>query len=64
MQVAYSTIVCPITATLIPYAAYINLSGDYSTISVIASAIVKPTDYGTHTFTLTVNSAYFAGTVA
>ena len=64
VQIAHSAIVCPITATLTPSAAYISLSADYTTISVVASLIVKPTDYGTHTFTLTVNSSNFSGTVA
>jgi hypothetical protein len=55
--------VCPIIANLNPSATYISLSNDYSTISVNAAAIIQPTDFGTHSFTLTVNSANFAGPV-
>ena len=62
VEVANSTIVCPITATLTPTAAYISLSGN--TISVNAGSIVKPTDYGTYTFTVTVVSSNFPGSVA
>jgi hypothetical protein len=54
--------VCPITATLIPYKAYITLSGDFTTISVNASQIAV-SDFGTNTFTLAVNSANFAASV-
>jgi hypothetical protein len=63
VQVAHPIIVCPIIATLNPSATYISLSNDYSTISVNAAAIIQPTDFGTHSFTLTVNSANFAGPV-
>ena len=64
VEVAQPSIVCPITATLTPAAAYISLSGDYQTISVNASLIITPTHYGTHPFTLTVQSANYSGTVA
>jgi hypothetical protein len=55
--------VCPITATLTPTAAYISLSADYSSISIDASKIQTPTDYGTHSMSLTVNSKNFSGYV-
>ena len=54
---------CLITAALTPTAAYISLSADYTNIAVDATQIAKPADYGTHTFTLTVNSLNFSGTV-
>ncbi len=54
---------CPIIATLTPLVAYISLSADYSTISVDTSVVMQPTDYGTHLFTLTVNSANFSSSV-
>jgi hypothetical protein len=49
---------------LTPTAAYISLSGDSSTISVNAANISLPTDIGTHTFTLKVNSLLYSSTVA
>ena len=64
VQVAHPTIVCPITATLTPSAAYISLAANNASISVNASLIVMPTDYGTHPFTLTEKSSNFPGTVA
>ena len=64
VQVAHSSIVCPITATLSPSASYISLSANYDTISVNAALMVSPTDNGTHLFTLTVNSSNFSGSVA
>ena len=64
VQVANPAIVCPISATLTPAAAYISLSGGFATISVNKSLIVSPTNLGTNTFVLTVNSATFPGTVA
>ena len=62
VQLSYPSIVCPITATLIPTKAYITLSGDFTTISVNASQIVV-SDFGANTFTLTVDSANFAANV-
>ena len=64
IQLANPLIVCPITATLTPAAGYIGLSGDFTTISVDATSIVVPTDYGITPFTLTVASANFPGSVA
>ena len=64
VQLAHPTIVCPITVTLTPQAAYISISADFSTISVDASQIVQPADYGAHSIKLTVNSANFPGSVA
>ena len=62
VQVANPSIICPITASnLIPAAAYISLTG--ATISVDASQIVSPADYGTNGFTITVDSANFSGSV-
>ena len=62
VQVAHSAIVCPITVTLAPTAAFISLS--VNTISVTAVSISLPGDLGTHTFTITVVSANFSATVA
>jgi hypothetical protein len=59
VQIASTTIICPITATLTPSKAYISLSADFKTLSVQASYILKPTDYGTQSFTLNVNSANY-----
>jgi hypothetical protein len=44
VQLAFPTIVCPITATLSPTVAYISLSGN--TISVDAALIQIPGDFG------------------
>ena len=63
VQVATPAIVCPITATLTPSAAYISLSGDFTTISVDESLLYSPTDLGTHPFVLTVDSLNYSGTV-
>ena len=60
----HPTILCPITATLTPSAFYIILSADFTTISLDAVNLVAPTDVGSHTFTLTVNSANYAASVA
>ena len=64
VQNLHPTIVCPITAILTPSAAFISLSGDYKTISVIAGSIVLPTDIGTNQFVLTVNSLNYLGSVS
>ena len=64
VEIAHPAIVCPITATLAPSTSYISLSADFKTISVDASKIVQPADNGTHSFTLTVNSANFSGAVS
>jgi hypothetical protein len=58
-----NAIVCPITVSLSPTAAYISLAGDNTSITVDASKLVKPIDYGSHEFTLTVASANFASMV-
>ena len=63
VQNSYPAIVCGISGALTPAAAYISLSGDSSTISVNAANISLPTDIGTHTFTLTVNSLLYSSTV-
>ena len=63
VQVTNPTIVCPITVTLTPAAAYISLSGDYTTINLNESLLTSPTDLGTNPFVLNVNSATFPGTV-
>ena len=62
VELAYSTIKCPITTTITPAAAYISLSEN--TISVNASLISIPGNYGTQIFNLTVNSDNFSATVA
>jgi phage baseplate assembly protein gpV len=62
VELAYSTIKCPITTTIAPAAAYISLSENK--ISVNASMISIPGNYGTQIFTLTVNSDNFSATVA
>ena len=63
VEVAYPTIVCPFTVTaMTPSAAYISLSGKI--ISVDAALIVLPGNLGTRTFTITVVSANFPGTVS
>ena len=54
VQVAHPAIVCPITATLTPSANYISLSANADLITITAAQIATPTDYGNHTFTLTV----------
>ena len=59
IEVAHPTIVCPITAVLTPTAVFISLSADYKTISVDATQIAKPADYGTYSYVLTVNSSNF-----
>ena len=64
IEIANPSIVCPITATLTPAAAFISLSADLKTISVNEALAITPTDLGTKTFTLTVNSANFVGIVA
>ena len=64
VEIANPLIVCPITATLTPAAAFISLSADFKTISVNEALAITPADLGSNTFTLTVNSANFAGTVA
>lgn len=63
VQIAYPTIVCPFTVstTLIPSALYIKSAGN--TISVDATKIILPSDLGTHTFILTVNSLNFSATL-
>ena len=63
VQIAHPAIVCPITATLSPSAAYISLSADFTTITVNPALLVMPTDSGSHIFTLTVNSRNFSGSV-
>ena len=63
-EIANPSVVCPITAFLTPAAAYISLSADFKTISVNEALAITPADLGSNTFTLTVNSANFAGTVA
>ena len=60
---ATPTVICPITATLTPSAAYISLSANFATISVNKSLIVLPTNIGTFTYTLTVNSLNWSGSV-
>ena len=60
---AHTSIICPITATLSPSAAYIILSADYTTITITKSLIVLPSEIGTNVFTLTVNSLNFAANV-
>ena len=63
VELAHPTIVCPFTATnLIPAAAFISLSANI--ISVNASLISSPGDFGTHSFTLTAISSNFSGAVA
>ena len=63
VEIANSAIVCPFTiTTMTPSAAYISLSGKI--ISVDAALIVLPGNLGTRTFTITVVSATFPGTVA
>ena len=62
VELANSAIVCPFTVTtMTPSAAYISLSAN--TISVNAASISVPGDFGTHTFTVTVVSSNFPGTV-
>ena len=62
VELANSAIVCPFTVTtMTPSAAYISLSEN--TISVNAALISLPGDFGTHTFTVTVVSSNFPGTV-
>lgn len=51
-------------ATITPAAAYIRLSADLQTIEFIEDKVALPTDIGTHTFTMTVNSKYHPGLVA
>jgi hypothetical protein len=51
-------IVCPITATLTPAAAYISWANP--TITVNNAGISQPADFGSHPFVLTVNSANWA----
>lgn len=63
VQEAHPAIMCPITATLTPSAAWITLSADFKTITVIPTMLVVHSDAGTHLFTLTVNSANFSGSV-
>lgn len=48
-------------AILTPAAAYISLSADYKTITVIKNNIVLPTDLGVHPFSVTINSVEYAG---
>ena len=50
VQVATPAIICAITATLTPAAAYISLSGDFTTISIDESLIANPADLGTNAF--------------
>ena len=63
VQIAHPAIVCPITAILSPFAAYISLSTDFTTITVNPALLVMPTDSGSHIFTLTVNSRNYSGSV-
>ena len=63
VEISNPFIVCAITATLTPAAAYINLSADFKTILVNEALAISPTNLGTHSFTLTVNSANFASNV-
>jgi len=65
IQRAYAAIVCPITATLAPNtSSFVSLSTNQDQIKILTSQITKPTDYGNHNFTLTVNSLDFSGPVA
>ena len=62
VEFAHSAIVCPFTVTtLTPSAAYMSLSAN--TISVNAALISLPGDFGIHSFSVTVNSSNFSGTV-
>jgi len=56
--------VCPITAAMTAGSVFVNLSGDYATITVDKSKIILPTDIGTHTFTLIVNEQNWSSNVA
>ena len=63
VEISNPLIICAITATLTPAAAYISLSADFKTISVNEALAISPTNLGTNYFTLTVNSANFASNV-
>jgi hypothetical protein len=60
---AHPAIICPIVATLLPSKLFIILSTNYDLISVIESQITIPSDYGSHSFSLTVDSLDFADIV-
>ena len=55
---------CPITASLSSFPAYISIGGLSATIDVNQSLLVDPIDLGPHSFVLTVNSSNFSATVA
>jgi hypothetical protein len=55
--------VCPITGSLTS-CPFVTLSADSSTISLNAANISLPTDIGTRTLTLTVDSSNYASSVA
>ena len=47
-----------------PGSIFVDLSGDFATITVDKSKIVLPTDIGTHTYTLIVNEKDWSSNVA
>jgi hypothetical protein len=63
IEKVHSAIICPITATLTPSKAFIQLSSNYDLISILSTQIISPSDYGSYDLTLTVNSPDFSGSV-
>ena len=63
MEVAHSTIVCPITASLDTYPIFITIGASSSSINVNRTFLASPNDLGPHDFILTVKSSNFLATV-
>jgi hypothetical protein len=66
-QRADSSIVCPITANLAPADTsntFASLSSNFDLITVSTEHITTPLHYGSHSFTLTVNSLDYSSDVA
>jgi multisubunit Na+/H+ antiporter MnhE subunit len=64
VEISYAAIICPITASLTPGSIFVDLSGDFATITVDKSKITLPTDIGSHPYTLIVNEKDWSSTVA
>ena len=58
---SHPSIICNMSATLTPAAAYISLSADFQTITVDKTNL--PTGIGTYPFTVTIDSVEYAGNV-